>query len=80
MDRTQAASNLADACGSPNPYLVTTRFVDGLHGVGQADRPVLFAFRDTPGDDPAELARIYADIAVKLGCPPESFWGGRQTP
>jgi Mg-chelatase subunit ChlD len=27
--------------------------------------------------DAAELARIYADIAYKLGCPPDAFWGRR---
>jgi len=67
--RTGAADRLADACGSPNPFLATTRFVDGVHGSDLADRPVLFAFRDTPGDllaDQVPLAS-YAQLGTIYG-------------
>ena len=60
-------------------------------GVGQADAPdiadrinadLLRSVASTPAMffqtvDAGELARIYADIAYTLGCPPESYWGRR---
>ncbi|MCE7939794.1 MAG: hypothetical protein DYG90_14695, partial [Chloroflexi bacterium CFX6] len=48
--RATGSDRMAEACGSPNPFLATTRFVDGVRGTDLADRPVVFAFRDTPDD------------------------------
>ena len=66
--RSADADAFAAACGSPNPYLVTTRAVDGVHGRDLAAQPVLFAFQDSADEDPgrqrplasfAQLGTVY---------------------
>lgn len=64
-----AEGALADACGSPNPYLAATRFADGVRGTGLAGLPVVFAFRDTPDDLPAAQIPLatYGQVGTVYG-------------
>ena len=61
-----SATTLSDACGSPNPFLVTTRFVDDVHGGNLGAVPVVFAFRDTLDDLPADQVPLatYAQLGT----------------
>jgi Mg-chelatase subunit ChlD len=61
-DRRLGSEGLAVACGSPNPFLVTSRFVDHLEEKDSKDLPVIFAFRETP-DDRAEAQVPLASYA-----------------
>jgi Mg-chelatase subunit ChlD len=76
-----AAADRAKATGA----LIYTIGVGQPDAVDPADRinaDLLRAIASTPTMfyqtvDAAELARIYAEIAYTLGCPPDSFWGRR---
>ena len=63
------ADRLADECGSPNPFLVSTRFVDDVHGGNLGAVPVVFTFRDTQDDLPADQVPLatYAQIGATYG-------------
>lgn len=64
-----AAARLTDACGSPEPYFVTSRFLDNVHGKSLGAEPVLFAFRDTTDDSAAEQVPLatYAQAGTVYG-------------
>ncbi|MBK7782054.1 MAG: VWA domain-containing protein [Ardenticatenia bacterium] len=65
----ESPARLGEACGSPNPYLVTTRFADNIHGKNLAAQPVLFAFRDSPDDGPEHQVPLatYAQLGSSYG-------------
>ena len=61
--------SLPAACGSPNPYLVTARFVNHLNGGELASEPVVFAFRDTLDDSASHRVPLatYAQVGTVYG-------------
>lgn len=64
-----AIAGLSDECGSPNPFLVTSRFVDAVHASNQGERTVLFAFRDTIDDLPSGQVALgtYRQVGTVYG-------------
>ncbi len=73
----EVPERLADACGSPNPYLVTTRAVNHLAGGELGSKPVVFAFRDTLDDEQASQVPLatYAQLGTVHGL---AYDAGRQ--
>lgn len=65
----EVPERLPDACGSPNPYLATSRFVDHLAGGSLATKPVVFAFRDSLDDarDHRVALATYAQVGSVYG-------------
>jgi len=67
--QAMGSERLPEACGSPNPYLVTSRSVDHIAAGNVADQPVVFAFRDTLDDSQAQQVPLatYAQVGTVYG-------------
>lgn len=65
----QTPDRLPDACGSPNPYLVTTRFVDHFAGGDLGPEPAVVAFLDTLDDAAAHRVPLatYGEVGTVNG-------------
>jgi Mg-chelatase subunit ChlD len=64
-----AADDLTNACGSPNPFLVTSRFPDNLRIRDLSAVPVVFAFRSSADGMPADVVPLatYAQVGTAYG-------------
>jgi len=67
--QAMGSERLPEACGSPNPYLVTSRSVDHIAAGNVADQPVVFAFQDTIDDSQAQQVPLatYAQVGTVYG-------------
>lgn len=82
VDRPAAAQaddrpDIPAECGSPNPYLATTRFVNELQQPDAAAMPVVFGFFDTPGDSRPRQVPLanYGDVGATYGLAYDSAQG-----